>query len=144
MGSAAGRRLRVIVLDTSAILALLDADDFDHGRCVDALSARKAPFVVPAGILGEIGYLVEAKLGPTALSDFVAELDRRAFAMDCGAQDFAAIGRLLERYRDLRLGLADASVIACAARRGAPVLTLDFRDFGPVAREGTIELALPG
>jgi predicted nucleic acid-binding protein len=134
----------VIVLDTSAILALLDADDPDHERCVGALSDQGAPFVVPAGILGEVGYLLDAKLGPDALVDFVAELDRRAFELDCGHEDFGAIGRLLARYDDLRLGLADASVLACAARRGAAVLTLDFRDFGPVAREGTIELALPG
>jgi predicted nucleic acid-binding protein len=134
----------VIVLDTSAILALLDADDPDHERCVGALSDHDAPFVVPAGILGEIGYLVEAKLGPSALSDLVEDLHRRAFAVDCGNEDFAAIGRLLARYEDLRLGFADAAVIACAARRDAAVLTLDFRDFGPVARAGTITLALPG
>jgi uncharacterized protein len=134
----------VIVLDTSAILALLDADDPDHERCVGALSDHRAPFVVPAGILGEVGYLVEAKLGARALSDFVGELDRRAFAVDCGEEDFGEIARLLDRYDDLEPGFADASVIACAARRAAPVLTLDFRDFGPVARAGTIELALPG
>jgi uncharacterized protein len=134
----------VIVLDTSAILALLDADDPDHGRCVPALSDHGAPFIVPAGILGEVGYLVEAKLGAEALSLLVADLDRRAFAVDCGDEDFADIGRLLERYEDLRLGFADAAVMACAARRDAAVLTLDFRDFGPVARGGAIRLALPG
>jgi uncharacterized protein len=134
----------VIVLDTSAVLALLDADDADHERCVGALSDHDAPFVVPAGILGEIGYLVEAKLGSGALTDLVDDLDRRAFAVDCGDEDFGEIRRLLVRYADLRLGFADAAVIACAARRGVPVLTLDFRDFGPVAREGTIALALPG
>jgi uncharacterized protein len=134
----------VIVLDTSAILALLDADDPDHERSVSALSDFAAPFVVPAGILGEVGYLVEAKLGAAALRNFVDELDRRAFALDCGDEDFAVIGQLLARYEDLRLGLADAAVIACAARRDAAVLTLDFRDFGPIARTGTIRLALPG
>ena len=59
-------------------------------------------------------------------------------------EDFAEIGRLLATYEDLRLGFADAAVIACAARRDAAALTLDFRDFGPVARAGTIRLALPG
>jgi uncharacterized protein len=134
----------VIVLDTSAILALLDADDPDHERCVGALSDHGAPFVVPAGILGEVVYLVEAKLSVQALRDLVADLDRRAFALDCGDEDFGEIGRLLDRYDDLRFGFADAAVIACGARRDAPVLTLDFRDFGPVARAGTIRLALPG
>jgi predicted nucleic acid-binding protein len=134
----------VIVLDTSAILALLDADDSDHERCVGALSDHDAPFVIPAGILGEVGYLVEAKLGQRALQDLIDDLHRRAFAVDCGDEDFAEIRRLLSRYDDLRLGFADAAVIACAARHDAAVLTLDFRDFGPVAREGKIELALPG
>jgi predicted nucleic acid-binding protein len=134
----------MIVLDTSGVLALLDADDRDHERCVGVLPACGPPFVIPAGILGELGYLIEAKLGPPALRDFVGELDRRAFALDCGEDDFGAIGALLQRYADLRLGLADASVVACAERRGAPVLTLDFRDFAPIGREGRIALALPG
>jgi uncharacterized protein len=134
----------VIVLDTSAILALLDADDPDHARCAAAFGAARPPIVVPAGILGEVGYLIEAKLGEQAVHDFVVALERRAFVLDCGEHDFAAMGALLERYRDLRLGLADASVAACAERRGGPVLTLDFRDFGPIAREGRIELALAG
>jgi predicted nucleic acid-binding protein len=134
----------VIVLDTSALLALLDAEDADHDRSARALMDGRAPFVVPAGILGEAGYLIESKLGSGALRGFVSDLARRDFVLDCGEDDFAAIGGLLERYRDLRLGLADASVIACAERRRVPVLTLDFRDFAPIAREGRIELALPG
>jgi uncharacterized protein len=132
----------VIVLDTSGILALLDADDPDHRRSVEALRSASPPFLVPAGILGEVGYLVEAKLGAAALTDFVRDLARQALALDCGDGDFGRIEAVLERYSDLRLGLADASVIACAERRRAPVLTLDFRDFGPLAREGRIELLL--
>jgi uncharacterized protein len=132
----------VITLDTSAILALLDRDDPDHARCSDALRDEAPPFVVPAAILGEVGYLIEAKLGTAAVVDFAEELDRQAFLLDGGEGDFRQIARLLDRYADLRLGLADAGVIACAERRGGRVLTLDFRDFGPVAREGRIELAL--
>ncbi len=134
----------MIVLDTSAILALLDADDPDHGRSVQAVRAEALPFVVPAGILGEIGYLIEAKLGPGAVVDFVRDLARQALVLDCGEGDFRRIAELVERDRDLRLGFADASVIACAERSGARVLTLDFRDFVPVAREGRIELVLAG
>jgi predicted nucleic acid-binding protein len=88
----------MIVLDTSAVLALFDADDADHARCVGALPGSGPLFVVPAGILGELGCLIEAKLGATALRAFVGELDRRAFALDCGEDDFAAIGALLERF----------------------------------------------
>jgi predicted nucleic acid-binding protein len=134
----------VIVLDTSAILALLDVDDPDHGRSADALRGEAPPFVVPAGILGEVGYLIEAKLGTAALVDFIRDLARRALSLDCGGDDFQRIAELVDRYADLRLGLADASVIACAERSGRRVLTLDFRDFVPVAREGRIDLVLAG
>jgi uncharacterized protein len=134
----------VIVLDTSGILALLDSDDPGHARCVGVLADRRLPYLVPAGILGEVAYLIEAKVGTDAVVDFARALDERAFTLDCGQEDFARIAELLSRYADLRLGLADASVMACAERRRAPILTLDFRDFGPVAREGRIELALPG
>jgi uncharacterized protein len=134
----------VIVLDTSAILALLDLDDPDHARSAAAFRGEAPPFVVPAGILGEVGYLIEAKLGTAAVVDFVGDLARQTLILDCGDGDFQRVGELIERYRDLRLGLADASVIACAERSGARVLTLDFRDFGPVAREGRIELVLAG
>ena len=44
------------------------------------------------------------------------------------------------RCADLRLGLADACVIACAERNGGRVLTFDERDFVAVAREGTITI----
>jgi uncharacterized protein len=134
----------VIVLDTSAILALLDIDDPDHARSGEALRDEAPPFVVPAGILGEVGYLIEAKLGTGALLDFTRDLARRALSLDCGEDDFPRIAELVDRYADLRLGLADASVIACAERSGRRVLTLDFRDFVPVAREGRIELVLAG
>ena len=130
----------MIVLDTSAILALLDIDDPDHARSAEALRDEAPPFVVPAGILGEVGYLIEAKLGTGALVDFTRDLARRALSLDCGEDDFPRIAELVDRYADLRLGLADASVIACAERSGRRVLTLDFRDFVPVAREGRIEL----
>lgn len=53
------------------------------------------------------------------------------------------IGDLVERYADLRLGLVDAAVIACAECSGLRTLTLDQRDFGVVARDVPLTL-LPG
>jgi predicted nucleic acid-binding protein len=52
----------------------------------------------------------------------------------------SALEDFLERYEDLRLGFADACVIACAERNGGRVLTFDERGFVPVAREGKISL----
>jgi hypothetical protein len=74
--------------------------------------------VVPAGILGELGYLVDAKLGGHALRDLVADLDRRAFALDCGDEDIREIARLLDRYDDLRFRRRRDRVRSAARRPG--------------------------
>lgn len=128
----------MIVLDTSALLALIDADDPDHRRCAEALEAEDPPYLVPAGILAEIGYLCERKVGLPALEALLTDLASGAFTLDCGEADFERIAELAGRYSDLGLGFADASVIACAERSGGRTMTLDRRDFDVVAAEGAI------
>lgn len=53
--------------------------------------------------------------------------------------------RLIERYRDLDLGLADTAVMATAERRGTlRILTVDERDFRAVlSRNGKPFVLLP-
>jgi predicted nucleic acid-binding protein len=133
----------VITLDTSGVLAAVNRDDPDHERAKEALAAERGPLVLPASILAEVGYMLEAGLGAKVLRQFVHELEAGFYELDCGDDDLGRIGALLDQYADLRLGLADAGVIACAERRGGRVLTFDERDFAPVARAGTITI-VPG
>lgn len=132
----------MIALDTSAVLALLDADDPDHDACVTVLAHERRPYLIPAGILAEVGYLAPLKVGLAATTAFLEDLADAAYLLDCGERDFPRIIELVRRYENLPLGLADASVIACAERSGGRVLTLDRRDFAVVAGEGRIVLAL--
>jgi predicted nucleic acid-binding protein len=129
----------VITLDTSGILALLNRRDPDHDSARTALLEDRGPYLVPAGILAEITYLLERRLGPEVLDAFVADLQSGQFAFECGSEDWARTRELVRRYADLPLGCADASVVACAERSGGKVLTLD-RDFSIVARDGRITL----
>jgi predicted nucleic acid-binding protein len=133
----------VITLDTSALVALADAGDREHAAVRAALTAESGPRLVPAGILGEAGYMLGV-LGGTALDSFLLDLIDGRFTYDAGEDDFPRIRELVGRYADLDLGLADASVIACAERRGGRVLTTDRRDFRVVAGEGRIRLVLEG
>jgi predicted nucleic acid-binding protein len=135
----------VITLDTSGILAALNRADPDHARARAALEAERGPLIMPVGILAEAGYMIEMDLGAGVLRQFLTDIADGSYALDCGESDIERIIALLERYDDLRLGFADACVIACAERNGGRVLTFDERDFPPVAREGTISLVpLPG
>ena len=129
-----------LVLDTSGLVALANRRDPSHRRAVDALQGDPGPYVVPAGILAEAAYVLEARLGVASLESFLQDLEEGRLLLDRGDRDLARIRELVLRYADLPLGLADAAVVACAERRGAGVLTLDRRGFDVVAGEGTIRL----
>lgn len=130
----------MIVLDTSGVFAALTRDDKHHADAVSVLDAGPGPFVIPGGILAEVGYMVQAKLGAQVLDAFLGDLIDGAFTLDCGDADLVRIRELVSRYEDLPLGFADAAVIACAERTGGAILTFDRRDFGVVAREGRLRL----
>lgn len=130
----------LITLDTSAVLALLNRRDRDHGAVRAAFEADDGPYLVPVSVLAEIGYLVERRLGARVLDTFLDDVLRGAFTLDCGEDDIPRVRELVRRYADLPLGFVDAAVIACGERNGGRVLALDRRDFGVVAREGTIQL----
>lgn len=130
----------MITLDSSGLLALANRGDPAHREAVAALEANPGPYLVPAGILAEVTYLMEQRYGTPVLDAFLDQLETGVLSFDCGEDDFARIRELVERYEDLPLGAADASVVACAERSGGAVLTLDVRDFSIVAREGAIEI----
>jgi predicted nucleic acid-binding protein len=130
----------VIVLDTSALLPLIDARDPGHDGAKATLASDPGPYLVPTAILAEVGYLIDHRLGGRVLDVFLADLEVGAFELDCGDDDVGRIRELVARYADLSLGLADAAVIACTERRGGRVMSFDRRDFEVVAREGRITL----
>lgn len=132
----------MITLDSSGLFTLLNRSDRDHERAKAALLKAGRPYLVPSGILAEIAYLLERRM-PAALDVFLSDIEAGAFTLDCGEPDMPRVRELIARYADLSLGYVDAAVIACAERNRGLVLTLDMRDFGVVAREGTIQI-LPG
>ncbi len=132
----------MITLDTSGLYALLNRKDSAHARARKVLQADRGPYVVPAGILAEICYLVEQRLGTRVLSALLRDLTT-GFTVDCGENDFDRIRLLVEQYADLPLGFADACVVACAERNGGRVLSFD-RDLTIVAGKTKIVVASGG
>ncbi len=132
----------MIVLDSSAVLAALDYTDPIHDRVLDVLSEARGPLILPMALLSELTYMIERNFGEQILDEFLVSVSNGDFLLDCGEQDIDRTIELIRRYRDFPLGFADAAVVACAERNGGLVATLDFRHFGPIAREGTIRLAV--
>ena len=130
----------LITLDTSGLFALLNRRNRYHEQARAVFVKDVGPHLVPAGILAEIAYMIERRLTPEVLTTFVSDLETGRFVLECGEEDLGRIGDLVQCYKDLPLGFADASVISCAERNGGRVLTLDRRRFGVVAAEGNISL----
>lgn len=124
----------MIVADTGAILALLDRDDRHHASLRALFEREGGRWILPWAILPEVGYLAERKLGQAVALAFAEDVRDGQFRLDANAgRDLPRAVALLERYRDLRLGLVDAVVMAQAERhRAEAILTLDARHFRAV------------
>lgn len=124
----------MIVADTSAVLALIDADSEQHDAIRTWYDADPDQWILPWAVLPEIDYLLATRISPAAQKAFLDDLADAQFNVEWGnAADFIRARDLSAKYRDLRLGLVDASVMACAERmRAEAIATLDLRHFGAV------------
>jgi predicted nucleic acid-binding protein len=135
-----------LIADSGAIYALYDADDSYHVRLRDFLASERGAMIIPMVILSEIGYLLQARLGIAAELRFLHDISIGAFTLEPFLPaDVRRCRALLQTYADLRLGLADATVIATAERLGVRrILTVDERDFRAVrSSSGTAFTLLP-
>ena len=123
-----------VVADSGAIYALYDLDDRHHRSVTAAVKRERGPVVIPSVISVEVDYLLREFLGIDAELDFVDALISGGFALEPpAASDLKRCRELIEQYRSLDLGLADATVIATAERLGIErILTIDERHFRAV------------
>lgn len=134
------------IADTGAIYALYDADDEHHEAVTAALEHEAGAIVLPAATLGELSYLLRELLGRDAEIDFLDGLIDGAFVLEPMTEtDMKRCREILTRYRDLDLGLVDATVMATAERlKTDRILTVDMRDFRAVTnRSGKPFVLLP-
>lgn len=118
-----------LVCDTSGLLALVDARDPAHDAAVRVVQRWDAVLVLSPLVLAELDFLVRARLGVTAARRLAADVAAGAYELaQLTAADVAVCLEVDERYSDLGLGLADASLVVLAARhRTTEVLSLDER-----------------
>jgi uncharacterized protein len=120
----------------------VDADDQHHQACAELLEIHPGPLVVPTLVVTEVVYLLGTRLGAPAEMRFLADLASGSFDVEpVHPSDWLRIAQLVSRYRDLPLGTADASVVACAERLGIDeIATVDRRHFTVVKAHRTLTL----
>jgi predicted nucleic acid-binding protein len=136
------RRSGVIVADTGAMLALVDADDAHHATMVDLFEEDPGAWVLPWAILPEVDYLLTTRVGEPAAAAVRADLAAGALTVEWGdLDDLTRAHQLCAQYASLRLGLVDAIVAATAERlRARAIATLDLRDFSQLRLLGSPKL----
>jgi predicted nucleic acid-binding protein len=120
----------VIVIDSSVIYALLDDKDRNHQKAADwYLDSLPALATTPL-ILAEVDHLAGARAGRVAQQAWRPDLEAGAYDVTWWADATDDSARIAEQYGDLRVGLADASLAALAARLGiVEIAAFDERHF---------------
>lgn len=123
----------MIIVDTSAILAYMNAADTHHADVSAWLDSEQDELATTPLIVAEADHLVGARGGPVALSALRADLVAGAYLIEWWPQAIGAAVRVAERYGDTALGLADASLVVLAERlETVSIATLDDRHFRAV------------
>jgi predicted nucleic acid-binding protein len=121
----------VIILDTSGLLAAIDASQVNHRAAAETLRASAAPRALSPFVLAELDYLLTTRVSADAARRLLLEVARGVYRLErFGSDDVSAAIAVLDRYPSLELGLADASLVVLAERYGTrDILTLDERHF---------------
>ncbi|MGA2320948.1 MAG: PIN domain-containing protein [Solirubrobacteraceae bacterium] len=135
----------MILLDTSGLLAALDAGQRSHQEAAASLAAASPPLYLSPFVLAELDYLLVSRVGTAARASLLEEVKRSAYLLETmtGA-DVARAQVIIERYVDLGISLADASIVVLAERHHVyDVLTLDERHFRVLTADGKPLRLLP-
>lgn len=117
------------LIDTGAIIALLDRDDRWHHACVDAFAEFFLPLVTSAAVLAELFHLV---------GDHPSEVEAAWTFLRSGAvtvcpiedADMPVLCALMKKYHDRPMDFANATLVQLAQRQALQtILTIDFDDF---------------
>lgn len=117
------------LIDTGAILALLDLDDDWHEACVEAYDNNRLPWVTTEAVLTETLHLLQRNLGDDR--GLWRLLRSGAIQMSSIAnEELPEIEALMQDYADCPMDFADATLVHLAAReRLSTILTVDQNDF---------------
>ncbi len=128
----------MIILDTSGLLAAIDGSQRDHAAAAAVIRSARGPLLLSPFVLAELDYLLATKVSQEASLALLDQVGGGAYRLEpMAAEDIARASEILLRYRDLRLGLADASLVVVAERHGTlDLLTLDERHFRAVTGPG--------
>lgn len=135
------------VLDTGPLVAFFDRSEQYHAWAKEKWAQAPLPMLTCEAVLAEAAYLLQERAG-MAPEKLLALFERKIISVPFCLEDHAAaVARLLERYRDQQMQLADACLVRMSeVNRDCRVFTLDQAEFQVYRRfeRQVIPLVIPG
>lgn len=116
-----------VVADTGPIVALLDTNEAHHEWAREQFRVLAPPLITCEAVLSEASFLL-TRIGadPSLPMTFVERGVLEVTQTLASPEDVLAVGRMIRRYRNVPMSLADACLVRIVERSDqASVLTLD-------------------
>jgi hypothetical protein len=120
-----------LIVDSSALVAFFVASDPAHRATTALFTTTTEELIVPPYVVAEVDHLITGRHGVHAELDALRALADGSWDLtDMRPEDVAAAIKVMEKYDDQTIGVADASIVVLAKRFGTKtVATLDRRHF---------------
>ena len=106
---------RKIAVDSGPLIALFDKDDAYYDRALAFIKNVKSELMTTAAVITEVVYVLDFSV--RAQAGFLRWIGSGAVTVDSPpAEDFPRIAALMEKYHDLPMDYADASLVALCDR----------------------------
>jgi len=120
----------MVLADTGYWLALANRRDRWHEAAITVSRRLDEDLVVTWPVVTETCHLLLSRLGVRAELRFVEQMSKNVEIHEIGQGHLGAIRELMQKYADLPMDLADASLVVAAAELGeGRILSTDRRDF---------------
>ncbi len=119
----------MVIVDAGPLVALFDRSEPLHRACKDALTKVRPPLITTWPALTEAFYFLKGwESGQSELWDFI--LSGAVHIAEIPEDRQTRMMELMEKYSDLPMDLADASIIVISElHKAKTIFTLDHGDF---------------
>lgn len=128
----------MILVDTSAALQLASSTGQRHDDVLRVVGELDGPFLLSPFVLAEIDYMLIERHGQEKQLALLSQVVDGAYELaEFDRADVEAARIVMAKYPDLRVGLADASIVVLAEKHATTdLLSFDQRHFRTMSGPG--------
>jgi predicted nucleic acid-binding protein len=121
--------VKTVLVDAGPLYALFDAKDRHHAASVRFIKQNNRPLATTAAVIAEVCWLLDFSV--CAQSDFLRWIGASGIAVEhISAADVGALGVMVEKYADVPMDFADATLVFLAERLQTDDIASWDSDFG--------------